>query len=127
MKSKINLYKYMQLHSPSENFINRIPSLLNCTRNPNLHQELRQQYQTFTGKIESNTFDHYIESLEMRQEDIQLEFNQTMDRFWQHHQALPNQQRNLTPIRHAIDQRLSNITNRLTCIEKYKKRFLKIE
>ena len=126
LKAKINLCKYIQSNLPSQNFISRISSLLNCTRNPNVHQELRQQYQTFMEKIESNTFDRYIESLEMRQEDYQLEYNQTKDRFWQIHRKLPNQHHNQMAIHNALDQRLSNITNRLTCIEKYQRRCLQI-
>lgn len=90
MKSNINLYKYMHSNLRSQNFITKTSSLINCTRNPNLHQQLYQQYQLFKKKVESNTFDRYIESLEMRQEDNQTQFNQTMEQFWQIHRTLPN-------------------------------------
>ena len=105
------------MNAQSADFFKTSP-FLNCTRNPDVHQELYQQYKTLKENSERKTMDRFLESLAMQQEDIQSKINQTADRLWHRRQILPHQPQNIRTIRHAVEQRLSNITNRLTCIEK---------
>lgn len=108
-----------------DDFFENIP-LVHCTRNPSLRAELYSLNEKLKEKNHSNQFNKYIESLEMRQGDYQLEFNSKAERFWQIQRTIPNQRSIITAIQNCIDERLTSITNRITCIEKYKKHFLKI-
>lgn len=90
--------------------------LINCVRNPNLHQQLNAQYQIFIEKIQVKKFSHYIESLKIEQNEYQRQFKQILDDFWYIKKT--------TPINKVIDQRVANITDRLTCLHAYKKRLL---
>ena len=122
IKSDIDLYRYMhsQLLFSSQDHLFKQTPLMNCTRNPNLRQELYEQYKIFQEKIHDNKLDTYIESLEMQQQSYENEFNSINREF----------QRIRTPmtlISIILEQRLSNITNQVACIHKYKKRFLQIQ
>lgn len=70
---------------------------------------------------------HYIESLEIRQKDYQTQFNQLTDTFWHINKTIPNQHQFTTITKNAIEQRFSNITDRFTCIDTYKRRLLQIQ
>lgn len=125
VQSQIRLYQHMQAHLRSPRGFLTSP-LIHCTRHPNLRQELDQQYSQLQEKLDSHTLDAYLASLERQQEEDQLECFRLTERFWQLRHRMPNQLLSATTIRHAIDQRLSTITNRFTCIEKYKKRFIQM-
>jgi hypothetical protein len=117
----------MKSNEISEDLFEKASPLIHCIRNPNLRQELHQQYQRFKEKKHLNTLDAYIEALEMRQESAQIQFNQIANQYRQFNRSIPFQFRPNLTIQQVIDQRFSNVTNRIDCIYKYKKRFLQIE
>jgi hypothetical protein len=122
VKSQVTLYKYMLTSLRSHYFLKTSP-FIHTARNPSIHHELCQQYKKLKENMELKTMDSHIESLERQVEEYQFEFKQARQRFWW---TLFNPHQHRTTIENALTQRFSNITNRLTCIEKYKKRFLQI-
>lgn len=123
--AEIALYQYMQANLLTHHCLKTIP-FINCIRNPNLHEELHRQHKKFKEIFESNTFDASLDSLEMQRQDHHSDLNQTIESFWQQHTPLAHQRQNLTAIQMIVTQIFSNITNRLTCLGKYNKRFLHI-
>lgn len=118
MKS-IDLSHYYQLENSP---------LIHCLHNPNLQQELNQLSQIF---IEKNTksilFDQSILSLQIQQQNYQVQFNQLTDTFWHINKTIPNQHHLTSTTYHSIQQYLSNITDRFNCIEKYKIQLLQLQ
>ena len=90
--------------------------LIKCVRNPNLQQQLNDQVKIFMEKTKIKQFNPYIESLKREQQEYENRFNQILDDFWYIKKT--------TPIRETIEQRVTNIFERLACIHAYKKRLL---
>ncbi|CAF1265428.1 unnamed protein product [Adineta steineri] len=123
-KYELNLLKdkiptYLSTHSFDSQSIIESP-LINTIRNPSLRQQLYVQYKTLMEQIKNRMLNVYLESIEQQMHDYQMKLNKEMDKFWEINKTLPQSQQLTSIMQNLIDQRLSNITSRMTCIHKYK-------
>lgn len=123
LKSEIKLFHYLNSTALTPYSLPKTP-LINCLRNPNIQQELREQFQCFAEKITQNTFDEHMKTLNKRQLNYQKQINQTIEQFWNIDKSLHVRHQVNTFARKAIDYRLSNIHERFICIYDHKIRIL---
>ena len=120
LKHKIDYY-----NSPSQSFeCSTIAqsTLIDSIQNPDIRQELFNQYKGIAEQTRAELFQLYLKIAEDQRDEYKKKYEDGMKKIWSDHQSISGHQKMPPIMIHLIDQRCEKISERIKCLYKFKAR-----